>query len=216
MEFWFSEEHTPNVKFSIRVDRQLYSGKSEFQRIDVFDSPEFGRFLTLDGYMMLTEKDEFIYHEMITHVPMAVHPHVEKVLVIGAGDGGVIRELVQYQDLQHIDMVEIDPLVVEVCKKYLPKTACRLEDPRLTIHYEDGLKFIRSRQEEYDLIIPSARRGIPSCRHRRSGRREYPLPLPGDQWREALLQNLHIRKFWQRPFQTSRSGRSAAGSSPAG
>ena len=98
MEFWFSEMHTPHVKLSIRVDRQLYSGKSEFQRIDVFDSPEFGRFLTLDGYMMLTEKDEFIYHEMITHVPMAVHPHVEKVLVIGAGDGGVIRELVQYQD----------------------------------------------------------------------------------------------------------------------
>lgn len=71
MNFWFSENHTPNVKISIRVDRQLYSGKSEFQRIDVFDSPEFGRFLTLDGYMMLTEKDEFIYHEMITHVPMA-------------------------------------------------------------------------------------------------------------------------------------------------
>ena len=76
-----------------------------------------------------------------------------KVLVIGAGDGGVIRELVQYSDLQHIDMVEVDPSVVEVCKKYLPKTACRLDDPRLTIHYEDGLKFIRSRQEEYDLII---------------------------------------------------------------
>ena len=153
MEFWFSEMHTPHVKLSIRVDRQLYSGKSEFQRIDVFDSPEFGRFLTLDGYMMLTEKDEFIYHEMITHVPMAVHPHVEKVLVIGAGDGGVIRELVQYQDLKHIDMVEIDPLVVEVCKKYLPKTACRLEDPRLTIHYEDGLKFVRFQEDEYDLII---------------------------------------------------------------
>ena len=81
MEFWFSEMHTPHVKLSIRVDRQLYSGKSEFQRIDVFDSPEFGRFLTLDGYMMLTEKDEFIYHEMITHVPMAVHPHVRE----GAG-----------------------------------------------------------------------------------------------------------------------------------
>ena len=88
MEFWFSEMHTPHVKLSIRVDRQLYSGKSEFQRIDVFDSPEFGRFLTLDGYMMLTEKDEFIYHEMITHVPMAVHPPVEEVPGIGAGVGG--------------------------------------------------------------------------------------------------------------------------------
>ena len=120
MNFWFSENHTPNVKISIRVDRQLYSGKSEFQRIDVFDSPEFGRFLTLDGYMMLTEKDEFIYHEMITHVPMAVHPLVKKVLVIGAGDGGVIRELTRYPEIEHIDMVEIDPLVVEVCRKYLP------------------------------------------------------------------------------------------------
>ena len=153
MEFWFSENHTPNVQISIRVDRQLYSGKSEFQRIDVFESPEFGRFLTLDGYMMLTEKDEFIYHEMITHVPMAVHPNVKKVLVIGAGDGGVIRELVNYPELEAIDMVEIDPLVVEVCKKYLPKTACRFDDPRVKIHYEDGLRFIRFKENEYDLII---------------------------------------------------------------
>ena len=153
MNFWFSENHTPNVKLSIRVDRQLYSGKSEFQRIDVFDSPEFGRFLTLDGYMMLTEKDEFIYHEMITHVPMAVHPLIKKVLVIGAGDGGVIRELTRYPEIDHIDMVEIDPLVVEVCRKYLPKTACRLDDPRLSIHYEDGLKYVRFKENEYDLII---------------------------------------------------------------
>ncbi len=153
MDFWFSEKQTPNVKLSIRVDRQIYSGRSEFQRIDVFESPEFGRFLTLDGYMMLTEKDEFIYHEMITHVPMAVHPHVRDVLVIGAGDGGVIRELARYSDIEHIDMVEIDPLVVEVCKQYLPKTACRFDDPRLSIHYEDGLKFIRSRENCYDLII---------------------------------------------------------------
>ena len=153
MNFWFSENHTPNVKISIRVDRQLYSGKSEFQRIDVFDSPEFGRFLTLDGYMMLTEKDEFIYHEMITHVPMAVHPLVKKVLVIGAGDGGVIRELTRYPEIEHIDMVEIHPLVVEVCRKYLPKTACRLDDPRLSIHYEDGLKYVRFKENEYDLII---------------------------------------------------------------
>lgn len=78
VELWFTEKHTNNVNFSIKVDRQLYAGKSEFQRIDIFDSPEFGRFLTLDGYMMLTEKDEFIYHEMIVHVPMAVHPAAKK------------------------------------------------------------------------------------------------------------------------------------------
>ena len=120
MQLWFTEEHTPSVKFSIKVERQLFSAQSEFQRIDVFDSKEFGRFLTLDGYMMLTEKDEFIYHEMIVHVPMAVHPNVKKVLVIGAGDGGVIRELTRYETIEHIDMVEIDELVVEVCRKYLP------------------------------------------------------------------------------------------------
>ena len=153
MEFWFSEHHTPHVRLSIRVNRQLYSGQSEFQQIDVFDSPEFGRFLTLDGYMMLTEKDEFIYHEMIVHVPMAVHPHVRDVLVIGAGDGGVIRELTRYPEIERIDMVEIDPMVVEVCRKYLPQTACRLDDPRVHIHYEDGLKFIRTPQDCYDLII---------------------------------------------------------------
>ncbi|MBB5264119.1 spermidine synthase [Catenibacillus scindens] len=153
MEFWFSEKHTPNVKMSIRVDRQLYSGQSEFQRIDVFESPEFGRFLTLDGYMMLTEKDEFIYHEMITHVPMAVHPCVKNVLVIGAGDGGVIRELVRYKDIENIDMVEIDEQVVEVCKKYLPQTAGWLDDERVHIHYEDGLRFIRACHDRYDLII---------------------------------------------------------------
>lgn len=153
MELWFSEEHTPHVKLSIRVDNQLYSAQSDYQRIDVFESKEFGRFLTLDGYMMLTERDEFIYHEMIVHVPMAVHPSVKRVLVIGAGDGGVVRELTRYSQIEHIDMVEIDPLVVEVCRKYLPQTACRLDDPRLEIHYEDGLKFVRSREDDYDLII---------------------------------------------------------------
>lgn len=153
MELWFSEPHTKDVKLSIRVEKQLYSGQSDFQRIDIFDSKEFGRFLTLDGYMMMTEKDEFIYHEMITHVPMAVHPHARNILVIGAGDGGVVRELTRYASVEHIDMVEIDPLVVEVCKKYLPQTACRFEDERVQIYYEDGLRFIRSKENAYDLII---------------------------------------------------------------
>ena len=92
-DLWYSEYHTENVRFSIRVTRQLHSEKSDYQRIAVYESPEFGRFLTLDGVMMLTERDEFIYHEMITHIPMAVNPDIRRVLVIGAGDGGVLREL---------------------------------------------------------------------------------------------------------------------------
>lgn len=153
MELWFSEPHTPDVKLSIRVDRQLYSGQSEFQRIDVFESQEFGRFLVLDGYVMLTEKDEFIYHEMIVHVPMAVHPNAKKVLVIGAGDGGVIRELTRYPEIEHIDLVEIDEEVIGVSREFLPNTSCKLDDERVHIHYEDGLKYVRFVENEYDLII---------------------------------------------------------------
>lgn len=153
MEFWYSENHTKNVKFSIRVDKQLYSKSSEFQRIDVFESNEFGRFLTLDGFLMLTEKDEFIYHEMITHVPMAVHPSVKKVLIIGAGDGGVLRELTKYKTIEQIDLVEIDGMVIDVCKEFLPQTACCFDDKRVSIHIQDGLKFVRRIENEYDLII---------------------------------------------------------------
>lgn len=153
MDLWFSEFHTPSVKLSIKVEKQLYSEKSEFQQIDVFDSEEFGRFLTLDGYMMLTEKDEFIYHEMIVHVPMAVNPDMKRVLVIGAGDGGVLRELTRYKSIEDIDLVEIDEQVVEVCKKYLPKTACGFDDGRVNVFYQDGLKFVRRCENKYDLII---------------------------------------------------------------
>lgn len=153
MELWFKEKHTENVELLIKVDRQLCTGRSEYQRIDVFESAEFGRILAIDGYIMLTERDEFIYHEMITHVPMAVHPNVRDVLVIGAGDGGTVRELARYRDIERIDMVEIDPLVVDVCRKYLPGTACGLDDPRVKIHYEDGIKFISMKENEYDLII---------------------------------------------------------------
>jgi spermidine synthase len=153
MELWYSEKGTENVKFSIKVDKHIYSGQSEFQRIDVFESPEFGRFLTLDGFMMLTEKDEFIYHEMITHIPMAVHPKPENILIIGAGDGGVVRELSKYEGVRRMDLVEIDEQVVEVSKRLLPTTACRFDDPRLNIYYQDGLKFIRKYENEYDIII---------------------------------------------------------------
>jgi spermidine synthase len=145
--------HTPDVKMSVRVDRQIHTEQSEFQRIDVFESREFGRFLTLDGYMMLTEKDEFIYHEMITHVPMASNPDIKTVLVIGAGDGGTVRELTRSPGVERIDMVEIDERVVEVCKTHLIQTACRLGDPRVNIRYEDGLRFVRGKNNAYDLII---------------------------------------------------------------
>ncbi|SDI42213.1 polyamine aminopropyltransferase [Desulfosporosinus hippei] len=153
MELWYTEQHTDNVRFSIKVDKCLYTDQSEFQRIDVFHSMEFGNFFTLDGLMMVTEKDEFIYHDMIVHVPMATNRKIKNVLVIGAGDGGTVRELTRYNTIEKIDMVEIDKMVVDVCRKYFPQTACKLDDPRVQLYFEDGLKFVRSKENSYDLII---------------------------------------------------------------
>ena len=99
MEMWFSELHTSNVKLSMRIEKQLFSGNSDCQRIDVLESVEFGKFLALDGDILFSEKDEFIYDEMVTHVPMAVHPDVRHVLIIGGGDGGVAKELTQYDSI---------------------------------------------------------------------------------------------------------------------
>ena len=141
------------MKHSIRVNRHLYSQQSDYQRIDIFETPEFGRVLTLDGNVMLTERDEFIYDEMITHVPMAVHQGIKDILVIGAGDGGVVRELTRYDRVEHIDLVEMDPQVVEACRAYLPGNACRMDDCRVHIYFENALKFIRRCENKYDLII---------------------------------------------------------------
>ena len=137
MELWFSEQHTPNVRFSLKVDKQLFSETSEFQRVDIFDSTEFGRILVFDGRIMITERDEFIYHEMIT----------------GGGDGGSARELLKYDTIEKIDLVEIDETVVRACKKFIPQTAACLDNPRVEIFFADGLKFIRRKADEYDLII---------------------------------------------------------------
>ncbi len=153
MELWYTEEHSEDTRFSIRVERQLYNAQSPFQRIDIFESKEFGKFLTIDGLMMVTEKDEFIYHEMIVHVPMATNPDIKKVLVIGAGDGGTVRELTRYAGIEQIDMVEIDKMVVDACLEFLPQTSEKLKDGRVNLCFEDGLKFVRTKQNEYDLII---------------------------------------------------------------
>ena len=155
-EVWFSDFQTDNVKLSIRLDRQLFSADSEYQHIDVFQSPAFGRFVALDGDVIFSEADEFIYHEMITHVPMAVHPHVKKVLIIGGGDGGVAREFTAYPEIEEIDVVEPDEQFVEVCKEYFPEAAKGFEDSRVQVFYQDGLRFLRGRSDEYDIIINDA------------------------------------------------------------
>ena len=106
MELWYTENQTENVNFSMKVKNHLYSAESDFQKIDIIDTYEFGRVLVIDNWTMVTEKDEFIYHEMITHVALATNPNIKNVLVIGAGDGGTVRELTRYHNILNIDMVE--------------------------------------------------------------------------------------------------------------
>ncbi len=153
MELWFSEYNTENMKISFRVRQQLFSQQSDFQHIQVLDSDEFGRVLVMDGFIMMTEKDEFIYHEMISHVPMAVHPAIRKILVIGGGDGGVLRELCRYPGVEEITLVEIDPMAVEVSRRFLPTVSVSFDDPRVTIVHEDGLRYVRRYQGVFDLIL---------------------------------------------------------------
>lgn len=153
IDLWYSEFHSETIKFSVQVEKQILSKQSPFQRIDVFESKELGRFFTLDGYIMITEKDEFIYHDMIVHVPMHVNPNIKNVLVIGAGDGGTVRELCRYPSIESIDMVEIDEMVVNVCEEYFPNTAYKLRDERVHLYFEDGLKFVAQKKNQYDLII---------------------------------------------------------------
>lgn len=152
-ELWFTENYCPDARFSMRVERQVYSAKSRFQQIDVYDTPAFGRVLVLDGCLMLTEKDEFIYHEMIVHPAMAVKPDIKSVLVIGGGDGGCIRELTKYSTIERIDLCEIDREVIKVSREFLPQTALRMDDIRVELHIADGLKFVRQQKDAYDLII---------------------------------------------------------------
>lgn len=155
-ELVFSDSQSDSASLSINVTKQLYHGESEFQEIDVFDSKSFGKFLVLDGEVIFSESDEFIYNEMVVHVPMAVHPNVKKVLIIGGGDGGVAREFTHYPEIEQIDMVEPDEQMIEVCREFFPTMAKGFEDPRVHVFNQDGLRFVRSRENEYDIIINDA------------------------------------------------------------
>jgi spermidine synthase len=153
VDIWFSQLDTENVKTSVRVEKQLYSGRSPYQQIDVFQTKEFGKMIVLDGEIVFSEADEFIYNEMVVHVPMAVHPHVRDVLIIGGGDGGVAKVLTQYPEIVSIDVVEPDEMFIEVSKKYFPETAEGFNDNRVTIKNMDALRFLRRFRDSYDLII---------------------------------------------------------------
>lgn len=153
MDYWFSEHHTENVKFSVKVNKHLFTNETDLGRVDIFESPEFGKFLAVDGYIIFTEKDEFIYDEMLSHVPMAVNPKAKSVLVFGSGDGGVVEEFLKYDTIERIDLVEVNEGVIEACRLYFPETSGCLDDPRVTTYTENALRFIRHIDRDYDIIV---------------------------------------------------------------
>ncbi len=137
----------------IEIKSVLCDCRSDFQHIQIFETANCGRMLMLDGIIQLTEMDEFTYQEMMTHPAMQVHPNPEKVLIIGGGDGGVAREVARHKSVKQIDQCEIDGKVVELCRKYIPSTACGFDDPRMNLYIGDGLEFVRNSCNEYDVII---------------------------------------------------------------
>lgn len=155
MDLWFTESQTKNIGLQVRIKETLFMGKSEFQDVAVVDTYEFGRMLVLDGVFQTTIADEFIYHEMIAHIPLFTHPNPKRVLVIGGGDGGAIREVIKHDAVEQAEMVEIDGMVVEVAKKFLPEISAALihNDPKLTLKIGDGIQYMKDAENKYDVII---------------------------------------------------------------
>lgn len=152
-EYWIEEKHTDGYKVGWKITRILNEEKTPFQELAVVETLEWGKALVLDGAVQITEKDEFIYHEMIVHPVMYTHPHPEKVLIIGGGDGGTLREVLKHKEVKRVDMVEIDERVVENSKIYFPEVACAFEHPKARLFIEDGIKYVKETDEKYDIII---------------------------------------------------------------
>lgn len=154
MPLWFSEFASGGHRLEWKIKRMLYSGQSAFQSIEVLDTETFGPSLVLDGIMQTTTGDEFIYHEMLAWVPLNAHPDPRRVLIIGGGDGGLAREVLSSPRVTEVTLVEIDPMVVEVAKQYLPSHVGAFKDPRLTVVAADGLEYLeRSSHSLYDIIL---------------------------------------------------------------
>ena len=153
MDLWVEERHRNYYSTRFRCKKVLFSGKSEYQYVDVVETEAHGRMLINDGIVMLSEKDEFVYHEMMAHVPLFIHPQPEKVLIIGGGDGGVAREVLRHQSVHQCVLVEIDEMIVDISKKYFPKTACSFESPRLKLKVQDGVEFVKESNQKFDVVL---------------------------------------------------------------
>ncbi|KAK3876877.1 hypothetical protein Pcinc_018373 [Petrolisthes cinctipes] len=158
MKGWFTERSPmwPGQAFSLKVNKVLLDTHSKFQHIQVFESSHYGKVLSLDGAIQFTERDEASYQEMITFLPINCHPAPKKVLVVGGGDGGVVRELARHPGVEQVIQCEIDDQVVEACKTHVPSLGCGFSNPKLTLYTGDGAEFLKTTTEKFDIIITDA------------------------------------------------------------
>lgn len=152
-ELWLSEYSTDNLKLSLRVKNILHSEKTPYQDLIIADTQEYGRTLMLDGAFQLTERDEFTYSEMMSHVPLCAHDNPERVLIIGGGDGAIMREVLRHECVKKCTLIDIDERVIESSKKYLPFAGCSFSDSRADVKCMDAMKYIRETSERYDVVI---------------------------------------------------------------
>ena len=153
MDLWVEERHRDFYSTRFRCSKVLFTGKSPYQHIEVVKTLGHGLMLLNDGIVMLSEKDEFIYHEMMAHVPLCVHPKPEKVLIIGGGDGGVAKEVFRHPTIKQVTLVEIDKMVVEVAKKYFPKIASSFAHKKLDLKIQDGIQFVKNAKQKFDVVL---------------------------------------------------------------
>lgn len=152
MKLWFTEDQTDSVRLGLKIESLLWKETTAYQELVVANTDAYGRLLVLDGAVQTTIGDEFVYHEMITHVPLALHPHPKKVAVIGGGDGGAIREILKHPSVEEAHLIEIDEKVVQASLRFFPEIAVSLDDERAFVHYTDGIQWVKE-AKDFDVII---------------------------------------------------------------
>jgi len=150
---WFTEKHTPHAGITLALGGRLFDQKSPYQHVEVVETVEYGRMLLLDGCVMVTDRDEFVYHEMITHPALLAHPKPEQVLIIGGGDGGSVREVLRHRAVRAVHLVEIDQVVIDASRQFFPALAKDLDDSRVKVLVKDGFDHLDNHQSAYDVIL---------------------------------------------------------------
>lgn len=153
MELWFTEKHSPDLGLTLRAIQTLHKERSDYQELLVLETNQYGKVMLLDGVIMLTEKDEFVYHDMLSHVALYTHPAPEKVLIIGGGDGGTLRESIRHKNVDRVTLVEIDEMVINASKKFFPHLASGFKSPKADVKVMDGLLFMKESKEKFDVIL---------------------------------------------------------------